>query len=460
MSENLRLEFNYGYGHLDRFGLNGNTQHLPEPHPIGVLRSFAELQFGHRSEIKAYMRTSNDWKKSDDSDRRPDSAVEDFSLILGGPLYQLYLRTRVARPPLELLRRRTIAFALVCWLPLLLLSLAEGHAVSGVHVPFLLDIEIYARFLVSLPLLIVGEVEVHKRMLPIIRQFRQRNIISEKDSGRFEDILASTMRLRNSILVEIILVVLAFTVSNWIWREHIILKAHTWYASPAGEDLHLTAAGYWYAGVSLPILRFILYRWYFRLFLWYQFLWRVRRLPLHLNLFHPDRAAGLGFLSGSIFAFAPLLVGQTVLLAGFIGGRIVHDNAHISTFKLDAVGIVILLMLLVVLPLCFFLSHLRQARRTALGEYGILASRYVDDFRSKWILGTSGGDEQVLGTSDIQSLADLGNAYTVISEMRLFPFGKRALLQLGVLLLAPLLPLTLAEIPLEEIAQRIIKIAL
>lgn len=25
MSENLRLEFNYGYGHLDRFGLNGNT---------------------------------------------------------------------------------------------------------------------------------------------------------------------------------------------------------------------------------------------------------------------------------------------------------------------------------------------------------------------------------------------------------------------------------------------------
>ena len=25
LSENVRLEFNYGYGHLDRFGLNGNT---------------------------------------------------------------------------------------------------------------------------------------------------------------------------------------------------------------------------------------------------------------------------------------------------------------------------------------------------------------------------------------------------------------------------------------------------
>jgi hypothetical protein len=406
------------------------------------------------------MPTSNDWKRPDDSDRRQESAVEDFSLILGGPLYQLYLRTRVARPPLELLRRRIIAFALICWLPLLLLSLVEGHAVSGVHVPFLLDIETYARFLVSLPLLIVGEVVVHRRMSRIIQQFRQRNIISEKDSGQFEDILASTMRLRNSILVEVILVVLAFTVSNWVWREHIILKAQTWYASPAGEGLHLTAAGYWYAGLSLPILRFILYRWYFRLFLWYQFLWRVRGLPLHLNLFHPDRAAGLGFLSASMFAFAPLLVAQTVFLAGFIGGRIVHDNARISTFKMDAGGIVILLMLLVILPLCFFLSHLRRARRTAIREYGILASRYVDDFRSKWILGTSGGNEQVLGTSDIQSLADLGNAYSAINEMRLLPFGKRALIQLGLLLLAPLLPLTLAEIPLEEIVQRIMKIAL
>ena len=119
------------------------------------------------------------------------------------------------------------------------------------------------------------------------------------------------MRLRNSIIVEVILLVLSVTVSNWVWREHLILKAQTWYASPAGEDMHLTAAGFWYVGVSLTILRFMLYRWYFRILLWYQFLWRVRGLPLHLNLFHPDRAAGLGFLSVSMFAFAPILVAVT-----------------------------------------------------------------------------------------------------------------------------------------------------
>jgi hypothetical protein len=40
----------------------------------------------------------------------------DFSLVLGGPLYQLYLRTRLARAPIELLHRRIIAFVLVMYL--------------------------------------------------------------------------------------------------------------------------------------------------------------------------------------------------------------------------------------------------------------------------------------------------------------------------------------------------------
>ncbi len=220
--------------------------------------------------------------------------------------------------------------------------------------------------------------------------------------------------------------------------------------------MHLTAAGFWYVGVSLTILRFMLYRWYFRILLWYLFLWRVRGLPLHLNLFHPDRAAGLGFLSVSMFAFAPILVAHTVFLAGFIGGRIVHDNARLSTFKLDAVGTVVLLMLFVIVPLAFFVSHLKHARRKAAREYGLLASRYVNAFRSKWIKDTSERDAELLGTSDIQSLSDLSKANTVISEMRLLPFGKRALIELGLVLLAPLLPLTLAEVPLEQIIERIL----
>ena len=89
--------------------------------------------------------------------------------MLGGPLYQLYLRSRLAKPPLELLHRRVIAFVLITWVPLWLLTAIGGHALSGVKVPFLLDPDAHARFLGSLPLLIAAELFVHQRIRVTVR---------------------------------------------------------------------------------------------------------------------------------------------------------------------------------------------------------------------------------------------------------------------------------------------------
>ena len=117
----------------------------------------------------------------------------DFSLVLGGPLYQLYLRTRLARPALELVVRRVVAISLICWLPLLLLALIEGHVFGGVPLPFLLDLGVHIRFLATLPLLVGAELSVHQRLAPMIRQFLQRGIITQEASTRFEAFVASTM---------------------------------------------------------------------------------------------------------------------------------------------------------------------------------------------------------------------------------------------------------------------------
>jgi hypothetical protein len=70
-----------------------------------------------------------------------------FSLVLGGPLYQLYLRSRLALPALELVVRRAVFMSLICWLPLLLLALMEGHGFGGVSLPFSRDIGVHIRFL-------------------------------------------------------------------------------------------------------------------------------------------------------------------------------------------------------------------------------------------------------------------------------------------------------------------------
>src|SRR5262245_63674035 len=97
---------------------------------------------------------------------------DDFSLVLGGPLYQLLRRTHLSGDTLELLRRRIIIGSLLAWLPLLVLSTLEGNALGGnVSVPFLMSFEVHIRFLVALPLLIVAELVVHQRMTSIVRQF-------------------------------------------------------------------------------------------------------------------------------------------------------------------------------------------------------------------------------------------------------------------------------------------------
>src|SRR5262249_42630761 len=242
-------------------------------------------------------------------------------------------------------RRRALIIPLICWGPLLILAAMAGQALRGVSLPFLLDIEVHARFLVAVPLLIIAELLVHRRMVLVIRQFIERDIIAAENRIRFGQIVASTIRLRNSVWIEAILLVFCFTVAHWIWRERFALTGETWYAVKSGGMISLSKAGYWYAFVSLPIFRFLLFRWYFRIFLWYQFLWRVRGLPLQLNLYHPDRAAGLGFLADSISAFSPVLLAQTTLISGAIADRIWHTGARLVDFKVEIAGAIVFLML-------------------------------------------------------------------------------------------------------------------
>lgn len=48
--------------------------------------------------------------------------LDDFSLVQGGPLFQLFVRGRLATGALGWLKRRIMFFTLFTWLPLLLLS--------------------------------------------------------------------------------------------------------------------------------------------------------------------------------------------------------------------------------------------------------------------------------------------------------------------------------------------------
>ncbi len=324
---------------------------------------------------------------ADDStlSRRPP----DFSLVLGGPLFQLLRRAHLADDALMLVRQRVLVIALVAWLPLLLLTALEGQLWGGgVTMPLLWDLEVHIRFLVALPLLIIAELVVHQRMRPLLLQFRERNLIPENAMARFEAAIAAAFRLRNSVLAEVLLIAFVYGVGILIvWRQYMALDAATWYATPSTEGAKLSLAGLWYGYVSLPIFQFLLIRWYFRLFIWARFLWQVWRIELSLVPTHPDRVGGLGFIANTVYAFGVLAVAHGALLAGLLANRIFHLGAALPQFKVEVAVLVVFLLCVVLGPLLVFAPLLAQAKRQGLRDCGTLAERYVREFDGKWLRG-------------------------------------------------------------------------
>jgi hypothetical protein len=381
----------------------------------------------------------------------------EFSLVLGGPLFQLFRRAHLTDDALMMVRQRIIVIALLAWLPLLLLSALEGHLWGGsTSVPFLFDVEVHVRFLVALPLLIIAELVVHRRMRPLLKQFLERNMIPGNAIARFEAAVKSAFRLRNSVLAEVLLIAVVYGVGILVvWRHYVALDTATWYASPSAAGSQLSLAGMWYGYVSVPIFQFLLLRWYFRLAIWARFLWQVSRIELSLVPTHPDSLGGLSFISGQVYAFTVLAVAHGALLAGNLANRIFFLGAALTDFKVEIALVVIFMLCVVFCPLLVFVPQLAQAKRTGSREYGVLAERYVREFDAKWVRGGAPADEPLVGSADIQSLADMGNSFSVVQNMRIVPIKRDDILRLVGATLAPVVPLALTMMSLEELLKKL-----
>jgi hypothetical protein len=398
-----------------------------------------------------------------DSQHNPDPlpSPENFSLVLGGPLFQLLRRAHLSDDALHMVRRRIVVLSLFTWLPLLVFSALGRTALGGdVAVPFLFDVEVNARFLLGLPLLIMAELLVHQRMRIVVAQFLDRRLIPDEGRSQYDAALTGAFRLRNSVLAEVLLIALVYGVNVQVWRHFVALDTSTWYAVPTATGTRLTLTGIWYAYVSLPIFQFLLLRWYWRLIIWARFLWHVSRIQLQLIPTHPDRVGGLGFLSGTVFAFMPLVAAHGVLLAGMIANRIFYLGAGLPQFQLEAAAMVFFLLIIVLGPLLVFSPQLARTKRAGSREYGTLAQRYVREFDVKWLRGGAPPDAPLVGSGDIQSLADLANSYGVIGEMRLAPFNRGSVVSLAVAALLPAAPLILTVIPLEKLLRTLVGVIL
>jgi hypothetical protein len=367
-------------------------------------------------------------------------------------------RAHLSGEALELSCRRAAVVSLFAWLPLLILSVLNGHAWgTAVRVPFLLDVEVHARLLLALPLLLFAEVVAHRWVRPVARQFLERGLIPDTSRPRFDAIVPSLLRLRDSKLAEVLLIGFVYVVGTaYLWPTFGVLDVTSWYALPVDGGRRLSPAGMYFVYVSLPLLQFMVLRWYFRLFVWTCFLWRISRCRLRLVPTHPDRAGGLGFLATTVMAFAPLLAAHGAWLSGLIADRIFYQGATLPAFKVEMAALVVFLLLMTLGPLVLFAPHLVVARRAGLRVYGALAQRYAGEFDAKWLREGAVVDHTLLGSGDIQSLADMGNSFQIVEGMRPVPFTRDTVLKLAVITLLPVAPLLLTMVSVDELIKRLL----
>jgi hypothetical protein len=82
----------------------------------------------------------------------------------------------------------------------------------------------------------------------------------------------------------------------------------------------------------------------------------------------------------------------------------------------------------------------------------------VREFDEKWTRGIAPADEPLLGSADIQSLVDMSNSFEIVRTMRIVPFNKETIVHLAVVTVAPVAPLLLTMMSLEDILKKLLGI--
>jgi hypothetical protein len=284
------------------------------------------------------------------------------------------------------------------------------------------------------------------RMATFVQGLVRTKIVPEASLADLQSVIERSARWRDSWLPEVMCLLVA------------VLQSMTALPLPytpefAGAG---TLVGDWYMIVCLTIFRFLILRWLWRIFLWCHFLWRVMRLDLHLVPIHPDGAAGLGYLEIVHTMFLLLVfVVSAVLAASFatdiLAGRMTFEAIYLAIPAILTVDITLFLG-----PLLIVAPRLAACRRQAMKNYMEFAASYVNEFEQKWV-GGSPPTQTLLGTPDLQSLADLANSVNIARHMRSVPISKRLVTMLLIVALVPMAPLLLLKYPIAELFVAIVK---
>jgi hypothetical protein len=342
---------------------------------------------------------------------------------------------------------------------LLVLSVIQGLAYnSHLRIPFLRDFAVNVRFLVAVPILILAETRIDHELRTTVAHFFKSGLVKSTELPSFEAVIKKVLRLRDHVLPEIIMLAVS-VIPSLTTRGMEPMTGHvpTWHSLSGDASSTLSYAGWWFGLVSVPIFRFLLLRWTWRILLWTYFLRQVSRIDLHFVPTHADLAAGLGFLAEAQRSFSAIVFAGGSVISAQVANAIIYEGDTLRGLKFVMIGYCVFAMLLLTAPLLVVMPTLIKVRKRGLLEYGALEATYGQEFAAKWIKGKHRTGETPLGSDDIQSLADMGNSFVFVRDMRIVPVDKRTFVVLALAAALPLIPMLIFVTPTDELIRTLLK---
>lgn len=337
--------------------------------------------------------------------------------------------------------RKILFFSGLTWLPLLILTLINNTAInSDINISFLKDFEAYTKFLIGLPALFIADNFIKYQISNAQIHFVESGIISGNNEGLYETYLKKYRSLEKSEFAQVLIFILAFIII-YLLRSLASYygKATSWKTDSGTESF--TAAGYWYTFISLPLLKYFTLRLVWKFLLWSWFLRKLSKMDLNLVAIDPDRSGGLGFLGTVQISFGILGFAQSAFLSSEIANKVMFSGVPLEEFKIYFI-IIPVITIIYLTPLFFFYKVLSALKLNGIMIFGALAHKYSLNFNDKWVKGIDFEEkEPLLGSADIQSLADIGTSFEVVETMRTLPFSLRNTSTMLILIALPLLPL-------------------
>jgi hypothetical protein len=374
--------------------------------------------------------------------------AKEFSL-LGGPLHRLGARLGLVRGDTNTVPLG-LALGWVPWLVLVLLALAEGGATKIFTLPV---VGVHARLLLAVPLLFVAETALDAKFREFLTLLVRSGVAGPRALPELEAAAARLQRWKDSWLPDATSL-LAATALSLLWARIRLSGQSAHEASQVLAAMPLAAAWYWF--ICLLLFRFLMVRWGWRLAFWWVLLRQLARMDLELAPAHPDGVGGIGYLEIVHTRFAALALAISLIVSAIFAEDIASGRIGLKAVYPALFMTLLMDFALFVAPLCVFAFKLRARQEKALRDYTELSSRYVAAFERKWIRNED-PKEPLLGTPDLQSLADLTTSVTVVRKMRLAPISARLLAVIGTAAVTPMLPLLLFDYPLAKLAQMLLR---